>query len=75
LARRSNPAKAVWSPLDAGPIAPLTPHDLLSLLKGAFAFAIFTFLFLFGGVLLHFVPRIRWPALNEMSAVRATALA
>jgi len=53
------------SPLDPGPIAPLTPDDLVSLLKGALAFAIFTLLFLFAGVLLHFVPRIRWPSLKK----------
>jgi hypothetical protein len=47
--------KAVWSALDAGPIAPLTPHDLVSLLKGAFAFAIFAILFLFAGIFPHII--------------------
>jgi hypothetical protein len=46
------------SPLDPSPVAPLTPHDLVALLKGAFAFAIFTLGFLFAGVRPHIVAPI-----------------
>jgi hypothetical protein len=53
------------SPLDPSPIAPLTPYDLASLLKGAFAFTVFALLFLFAGILLHIVSRIRWSSLPD----------
>jgi len=53
---QANRRWAVESPLDPGPIAPLTPHDLVSLLKGAFALAILALLLLLASTLLHIVP-------------------
>src|SRR6266853_368009 len=47
------------------PFAPLTPHNLVSLLKGAFALTVFALLFLFPGILLHIVSRIRWSSLPD----------
>ena len=54
-----------WSPLDPGAVTALAPHDLVSFLQGAPAFAIFTFLFLFAACFLHVVLQIRLPSLKQ----------
>jgi hypothetical protein len=46
-------------------MASLTPHDPVSLLEGAFAFAIFALLYFFAGVLLHIASRIRLSSLTQ----------
>ena len=69
-----NPLDARGLRLDPSPAAPLASDNLISLLEGAFSFAIFTRLLLLSVVFLHGVLQSRPPQLSTISDVTLAIL-